>query len=360
MSQQIARVSTPSGPPAMFSRSRLVVVLAASLLLGLLLSIPNETATYIVLFRALVVGFGSLVAFGLLERWPAREPERVPRWVLQLLGIVIVVPFATWFAYWLTTGGHTHLDVDQKRQVGYLMLAFTGVFFAPWIALAAMLRQREAFARTQALAFQLERSELERRAIDARFRVLQAQVAPHFLFNTLANVQALVDAGSPQASDVLKSLVAYLRAAMPRLQESSTTLGQELELVRAYLEVMRMRMPDRLAFALNVDRRASGIHCPPMTVLTLVENSVRHGIDPAEEGGRIDVDVRLQGGRCRIVVTDSGVGIRETDQGLGTGLTALRERIGLAYGGDAQLQLSAVGPHGVCATLDIPAEEGRS
>ena len=88
--------------------------------------------------------------------------------------------------------------------MGYAMLTFTGVLFAPWIAVGAMLKQRDAFARDQALAFELERSELERKALDARLRLLQAQVEPHFLFNTLANVQALVDAGSPQASKVLE------------------------------------------------------------------------------------------------------------------------------------------------------------
>jgi LytS/YehU family sensor histidine kinase len=95
---------------------------------------------------------------------------------------------------------------------------------APWTALAAIVRQKEAFARNQKLAFELERSELERQALDARLHLLQAQVAPHFLFNTLANVQALVDAGSPHASTVLQSLVAYLRAAVPLLHEPAATI----------------------------------------------------------------------------------------------------------------------------------------
>ena len=163
---------------------------------------------------------------------------------------------------------------------------------APWAALAALVRQKDALARHQALAFELERSELERQASDARLHLLQAQVEPHFLFNTLANVQALVDAGSPQASAVLRSLIAYLRAAVPRLHEPATTLGQELQLVRAYLELMHMRMPDRLQFALHVDEATRALRCPPMTLLTLVENAVRHGIDPSEEGGRIEVDVQ--------------------------------------------------------------------
>jgi LytS/YehU family sensor histidine kinase len=182
-------------------------------------------------------------------------------------------------------------------------------------------------------------------------------VAPHFLFNTLANIQALVEAGSPKAPAVLRSLVAYLRAAVPRLNEPVTTLGQEIELVRAYLELMRMRMPDRLAFELNVDGAAVGLRCPPMTLLTLVENAVRHGIDPSEEGGNIVVDVRVTEGKCWIRVADSGVGIQPSDRGLGIGLAALRERFALVFGGQASLRIRAREPRGVVAELEFPARE---
>ncbi len=145
---------------------------------------------------------------------------------------------------------------------------------ALWIALGAMVRQRDELARNQALAFELERSELARQALDTRMHLLQAQVQPHFLFNTLANVQALVETGSPQASKVLESLIAYFRAAVPRLHDPATTLGQELQLARAYLELMHMRMPDRLQFSLQADAEALELRCPPMTLLTLVENAV--------------------------------------------------------------------------------------
>jgi LytS/YehU family sensor histidine kinase len=201
----------------------------------------------------------------------------------------------------------------------------------------------------------LERSELERRALDARFRLLQAQVEPHFLFNTLANVQALVETGAPQAARVLQSLIAYLRAAVPRLHEPATTLGQELQLVHAYLDVMHMRMPDRLQFEVEADDAVSGLQCPPMTILTLVENAVRHGIDPSEVGGRIRIDARVLSGRCMVRVSDTGVGLQPMGRGLGTGLGALRERLQLAFGGDAQLDLRELVPHGVRAELSFPA-----
>lgn len=355
---QPAAVSVkPRGLAVMVGSRRVLVTLIASGLIGLLLSLPSVSPLRLVVGRTALAGLIVMMAFGLFEQWPARLPRWLPRYVLQLVGVVFAVLFAAWMAYFITTGGDAHFGRDPLRLNGYLMLTFTGVLFAPWIALGAIVQQRDDFARNQALAFELERSELERKALDARFRLLQAQVEPHFLFNTLANVQALVDAGSPQASTVLKSLIAYLRAAVPRLHEPTTTLGQELQLVRAYLEVMHMRMPDRLQFALQIDEDAEGLRCPPMTLLTLVENAVRHGIDPGEEGGRIDVEVRLRDGRCCVRVTDTGVGLQPTSRGLGTGLSSLRERLQLAFSGDAQLRLSEVEPHGVRAEVEFPARK---
>ncbi len=239
---------------------------------------------------------------------------------------------------------------------GWTHLTFTGLLLAPWTALAAIVRQKEAFARDQELTFALERSELERQALDARLHLLQAQVAPHFLFNTLANVQALVDAGSPHASVVLRSLTAYLRAAVPLLHESAATIERELQLVRPYLELMQMRMPDRLAYAMNVDPSSLKVRCPPTTLLTLVENAVRHGIDPSEEGGRIDVDIERLGGRCVVRVTDTGAGLHQSANGLGTGLTTLRERLQLIFGDTAQLRLAPNGSRGAIAEIDMPAQ----
>jgi two-component sensor histidine kinase len=334
---------------------RVLVTLGFAMPLSLVLGIDSETPNPIWMVRAAVVGLVAMLAYGILDRWPPRLPRWLGRWVLQLIGIVAVIPLGALLAYWLTTGGNPQFAQEPLRFVGLMKLIGLGVLFAPWIALGAMVRQRDTFVRDQSLAFELERSEYERKASDARLRLLQAQVEPHFLFNTLANVQQLVDAGSPQASRVLASLIAYLRAAVPRLQEQTSTLGRELQLARAYLEVMQMRMPDRLQFALHSEESAASLQCPPMTLLTLVENAIRHGIDPSEEGGRIDVRVLERNGRCIVSVSDTGAGLRPTSKGMGTGLSTLRERLQLAFGGDAHLRLIEVQPHGVCAELEFPA-----
>ncbi len=335
---------------------RLAVALGLSILNALLLRSQWTQGLSPLLFRTVTLGLIGVLVFGLFERWPKRLPRWLARWVLQVIGVGVAMPLTTLTIYILSTkAGAPPFWLDKDRMDGFMMLTFLSILLAPWTALGALLRQKEAFARHQALAFDLERSELERQTLDARLHLLQAQVAPHFLFNTLANVQALVDARSPHASAVLRSLIAYLRAAVPLLRESTATLGQELQLVRAYLDLMHMRMPDRLKFELHVDESTLALRCPPTAILTLVENAVRHGIDPSEEGGRIDIHVERRRDRCVIRVIDTGVGLRQTNQGLGTGLSTLRERLQLVFDGDAQLRVTAREPQGVCAELELPA-----
>ena len=334
---------------------RVRFTLLFSFVVGALVGIGWQSGWWSAVVRVMAIGMIAMLVFGLFEQWPRRLPSWLARWMLQVFAVAIAMPIATFVIYTLSTqaGAPPFWEVKDRME-GFSALTALGIFVSPWVALGALVRQKDALARYQALAFDLERSEYERNAIQTRLRLLQAQVEPHFLFNTLANVRELVDAGSPQASTVLGHLIAYLRAAVPRLHDPQTTLGQELELVRAYLEVMHMRMPDRLQFTLHADDAALVLSCPPMTLLTLVENAVRHGIDPSEEGGRIDVRVRVRNGRCHVEVVDTGVGLAQAADGLGTGLANLRERLQLAYGSDAQLHLMPLEPHGVCAELEFP------
>jgi signal transduction histidine kinase len=341
MSELAAR---PDGlkPVARLPWRRFAVALALAVAITLLLRRTWTPGVGPLFLRAVALALAGVVIFTLFERWPRRLPRWIARWALQVVAVGVIMPVTTLTIYMATTpAGAPPFWMDKDRMNGWMMLTFLSLLIAPWTALAALLRQREAFAR-----------HLE---IEARFHRLQTQVAPHFLFNTLANVQALVDAGSPRASSVLRSLVAYLRAAVPLLDEPATTVGRELELVRAYLELMHMRMPDRLQFDLYVDDDALALRCPPTMLLTLVENAVRHGIDPSEDGGRIEVDVQRRGDRCVIRVRDTGAGLRETTQSLGTGLSALRERLHLMFGGKAQLRIAAEQPRGVCAEVEFPA-----
>ncbi|KRE89723.1 histidine kinase [Frateuria sp. Soil773] len=358
--------ANPQGLALLLGWRRVAFALGASVALGLPFAFSWPSGPLPLLGLTAILGLAAMLAFGLFEQWPRRLPSWLARWTLQVAAVAAAMPLGMFVLYLcIADAGDAPFWQGLERLNGCVVLSILGLLLAPWMALAALVRQKDALARHQRLAFELERSELERQALDARLHLLQTQVAPHFLFNTLANVQALVDAGSPRASAVLDSLVAYLRAAVPRLHEpASTTFGQELQLVRAYLELMHMRMPDRLDFALHVDEAALALRCPPMTLLTLVENAVGHGIDPSEDGGRIDVHVRRHGDRCAVRVDDTGVGLRagggHAGGGLGTGLATLRERLRLGFGADAQLRIGARQPHGVRAELDMPAREAAA
>lgn len=344
-----------------FAWPRLRVVLIASVLWGLALSLVFVSPTWSVLARTISIGLVALFVFGLLEQSPRRLPRWVARWALQVVGVAVSVPLAV-SAYYLATSEAGVLPFSEggPRLTGFAVLTVTGVLFGPWIAMSALLRQRDESVRHQALAFERERGRLERAALDARLHLLQAQVRPHFLFNTLANVRELVESRSPQAPAVLDSLIAYLRAAVPRLDESAIALGQELELVRAYLDLMQMRMPDRLQFSIEAGDECGSLRCPPMTLMTLVENAVRHGIDPSEEGGRIDIRVQERGESCRVQVRDTGVGLQRQGLTSGTGLSNLRERLRLAFGGAATLRLAEQQPHGLVAELEFPAQRSEA
>jgi hypothetical protein len=345
-----------------FHWRRVRVMLVAGFVVNLLMLTTWQGSYALLSGRILFVSVFVLIAFGLFERWPARLPAWLARWALQVVAVALIVPVSAAIVYVLTTTGDPAPWWQNKnRMFGFSQMTMLGLLVSPWIAVAALLRQIKDEAKKLALTFELERSEFERKALDARLRLLQAQVAPHFLFNTLANVRELVGTGSPRAAQVLESLIAYLRATVPRLNQAASTMGQELELVRAYLEVMHMRMPDRLQFSVEADAAACALVCPPMTLLTLVENAMRHGIDPSEEGGRIDVRVTAKDGRGRAEVTDTGMGLargEDGEPGLGTGLANLRERLQLAFDGDASVTLGANMPRGARAEIEFPARSG--
>jgi hypothetical protein len=307
----------------------------------------------VVLGRTLFVALVLLVVFHGVGQWRQRL---MPRWLAQTLAVAFAAPVATAIVYLMATSGSVSSFVGNPYRVsGFLWIAGCALGIGLVVALGALVRERDAQARSQALQFEIERGRLERQALDARLAVLTAQIEPHFLFNTLANVQALVDSGSPRAAPVLKSLIAYLRAAMPRLQEGGMpALRNELELVRAYLDLMHLRMPDRLQVHIDVDPALLTLQFPPMALLTLVENAVRHGIDPSEQGGLVEVGgtVDAPTRRARLWVVDTGAGLRSTVT-RGTGLHNARERLRGVFGADARIDLKANTPSGVCAELSF-------
>jgi LytS/YehU family sensor histidine kinase len=185
---------------------------------------------------------------------------------------------------------------------------------------------------------------------------MQAQVEPHFLFNTLANVQHLVETDPPAASGMLESLIQYLRAALPQMREGATNLGRELDMARAFLDIHRVRMGARFDFAIEVPEALRCRAFPPMMLISLVENAVKHGVDPCCECGNIAVRAYEADGMLRVAVVDTGEGI-VAKKGGGVGLSNIRERLKALYGTEARLVLEENAPHGVVASIEVPIRD---
>lgn len=208
---------------------------------------------------------------------------------------------------------------------------------------------------TSARAEQAERdrARFEQRMEEARLKMLQAQIEPHFLFNALANVRGLHEEEPRAADRMLDNLVRYFAAALPQMRSDASTLGQESAMTRAYLEIQAIRMGRRLAFEVDIPAPFGDLHFPPLMLLTLAENAIKHGLAPRSQGGTLRVSAQDAAGKLRVCVTDSGLGFTQTSGG-GTGLANIRARLAAMYGPDAELTLAKNTPRGVVATIVIP------
>ena len=328
---------------------QIVVVVLIALIVALLLK-PGTRNTYLELAgETLFVGMFALLAFNAAGAWRQRW---MPVWVARLLAVTLGGVLAPLIVQMITVGGNISAFLNSRSLVGgYWMVATNALIFGLPFALGALYQERDAQARAQALQFALERETLKRQATDAQLRLLTAQIEPHFLLNTLANVQELIESGSPKAVPVFRSLIAYLRAAMPQLRQEEATLGNEEKLVQAYLELMLMRMPDRLTYELRIDPALRSLRFPAMSLLTLVENAIRHGIDPAVAGGYIEIGAEAPTSTTlHLWVADTGVGMSDK-AGAGLGLSNLESRLKAFFGPSARLELSEVAPHGLRADL---------
>lgn len=200
----------------------------------------------------------------------------------------------------------------------------------------------------------------ERRAVEAQLRLLQAQMEPHFLFNTLAGVQTMIDIEPERAKRQLESFTDYLRASIDSLRTEDSMLGRELDLARTYLELMQQRMEDRLGFTIEADPSLASRPLPPLLLQPLVENAIHHGLEPKIEGGHVRISAREDGGALVIEVRDDGLGPDGPRRpggirGNGIALDNIRRRLEGRWGVRATLDIAAADP-GTLARLRLPLE----
>ena len=195
---------------------------------------------------------------------------------------------------------------------------------------------------------------LERRLLEAQMAALQAQIEPHFLFNTLALIGQLIETDPPQANRIHVHLIEYLRSALPQMRTSGGgTLGRQITLSRAYLAIMQARMKERLSVSIVMPGALTDAPFPPMMLQTLIENAIRHGLEPKILGGRISIHASATNGMLQVEVQDDGVGFN-LYAGDGVGLSNIRERLQLLYGARARLQIEAPAAGGARVSIHIP------
>jgi hypothetical protein len=298
--------------------------------------------------ECLLMGLSVFAAASLAEtlvrdwpRWPAAAAVLGAIVAGAFAGALLVVPY-----YDLET--EAILDARFVADVVFWTLIGAGV------ALIHSIQRRTAAAAAAVHQAQVQQIALSKQALEAQLQVMRAQIEPHFLFNTLANVKRLAQTDPVAGLAMLDNLARYLRVALPRLRDERASLGQEADLVQAYLEVLQIRMGDRLRFRVDVPPALREAPFPPVMLLTLVENAVKHGLDPAPGGGAIDVRAERRGDGFAVHVADTGVGFAQAaSHGTGVGLSNTRARLAAIYGEHAALELAVNEPSGVVATIAI-------
>ena len=232
-----------------------------------------------------------------------------------------------------------------------------------WIVASAIIkitykRQIQAEAQAAQATEAAEAESLKRQVVEARMAAMQAQVEPHFLFNTLASIDHLIETDPQRASVMQKNLIALLRASMPTLRDGDggpRDLRRELEVIRPYLEILKVRMEDRLRTEIDVPEGLLSAEFPAMMIQTLVENAIKHGLEPKPEGGSLAVRAEVQHGKLAVTVADSGVGFgKAATAGTGVGLANVRERLQLLYGSKASLSVRENNGGGTAVTITVP------
>jgi len=249
------------------------------------------------------------------------------------------------------------------KQASTWFRSFVLLLILAMLAMKALVGgKKRAEAETLTANAAAERASMQRQLSETKMQMMQAQVEPHFLFNTLASVEFLIETDPPRASAMQRSLIQYLRAVLPQMRDNAvvTNLGREADMVKAYLNLLKMRMEERLTVEMDIPDGLRTAAFPPMMLQSMVENAIKHGLECKPEGGTLKIVAEVASGKLRVIVTDDGVGfgVMPSD-GTGLGLPTIRERLKLLHGEQGQLHIAANSPSGVIATIEVPYQVSK-
>ena len=288
------------------------------------------------------------------EALPPLSPMRLLCICAMLLAVSVALTAAL-YAYY----GHTFDDLPPPLRLFSDSLRWG--LPAVLLAVVAHVHRRAIQTEVEAHAEERSHAELGLEETEQQLALLQAQIEPHFLFNVLGNVRRLYRTEPQAGAQTIASLMRYLREALPKVRSQGARLRDELELVRAYLDLFQVRMGARLTFAIEADPALEDAEFPPMLLITLVENAIKHGLEPSGRMGHVVLRAQRRGGALEVAVIDDGAGFAAApSSGTGVGLANLRRQLAARYGSDARFSLESREPTGARATIRIPLRAGSA
>jgi sensor histidine kinase YesM len=280
-----------------------------------------------------------------------KDPTPLQHFFMILMAMILGTAFGSLLGVFLA--GIPLSWAFHGKPVPLFQLLGLGLLFGSVITYFFFSQERISQARAEIQEERIRRLNSEKKVLETHLKLLQAQIEPHFLFNTLTTVLTLVDTDTEKAAHMLTDLIRFLRVSLSKTRAESTTLEDEMEMARAYLNIYKVRMGNRLQYHIRTDEGLREKVIPPMLLQPLVENAIRHGLEPAIKGGMLTIQAENKDHNLRITVADTGKGLDDSvDRGFG--LKNIRDRLHSLFGPKGRLILEENRPHGLKATIEIP------
>ncbi len=319
-----------------FSLAQWVKLFVINTLIAVILTLIENGDFWLILFYSQSIGFSIAgLAFAIHCLMPNKQPSIYWFAAAIIAGVFIGMNFAAF-----VTGNYESSNADETQEIFIFVFIYSSIIGCIVSYFFFLITKKK---------------EYEKILVENNLKILQAQIEPHFLFNTLSNVIGLIDDRPNDAKKMLENFTHYLRSSLARTRESDTTLGDEIAIVNAYLSIQKIRMGKRLNYEILVSKTLYDIPFPSLVIQPLVENSVRHGLESEIEGGHIIIEITSKKW-LTIVVTDTGRGAKNLESN-GIGLNNIKERLNGIFQNEARVLVEENKPKGLKVTLQVPREE---
>ena len=332
----------------------LFYTLIFAVIIAILFTLVVNKSFWDSLIVATSIGFSACIC--VMAGFHGLKPDsRFKMVVVSIVGEIIGVGFGFYLGFRII-GVDLSIFLESRYLLQMAFISFTiGLAITYFFISRNIIADKEALIQKE----KINRLNMEKKTAETNLRLLQAQIEPHFLFNTLSNILSLLDSDLEKGKSMLSDLMQYLRTTLSKTRNNTTTMGGEMEMIRAYLNIFKIRMGDRLHYKIDIPENIKDIPFQPMLIQPLVENAIRHGLEPEIKGGDILIRGALDGDTLRIEIIDTGAGLYENSNP-GMGIENIRERLRSLYGNKARLTLKENQPTGVRAIIEVPYEPNQS